>query len=233
MIGTAAGILAAGEGSRLKRDGYAAHKPLVEVAGVPLVVRAARNLVAAGARSLSVIFNEEEADCAARLRESVGGVPLDVLLKTTPSSFVSLREILARMPPGRALVSTVDAVCAREAFLAFARETEAFPQDATVLAVTPLVADEKPLWASLAPDGRVTALGGASGEVVTAGVYLFSGRARRLAASAEHPRLRDFLRSLVEGGEALYGVPIFEVVDVDRAEDVALAEDLMARAGER
>jgi NDP-sugar pyrophosphorylase family protein len=205
----------------------------VRVAGVPLVERVGRNLVAAGARSLTVIFNGEEADCAAHLRERFGDVEVRIVLKTTASSLESLREVLERMPPGRALVSTVDTVTDEASFVAFVREAERLEGDATVLAVTPLVADEKPLWAEVGDDGRIAALGGRSGNCVTAGVYLFSGRARELARGADLPRLRDFLASLVAEGESMYGLPIREVVDVDRAEDVALAEALISRTGAR
>ena len=47
----------------------------------------------------------------------------------------------------------------------------------------------------------------------------------------EHPggRLRDFLRWIVERGEPVYGLSIPVVVDVDRAEDVELAEALVER----
>jgi NDP-sugar pyrophosphorylase family protein len=225
-----AGILAAGEGSRLQRDGFAAHKPLVKVAGVPLVERVARCLFAAGAESLTVIFNEEESDCAEHLSRVFPDARLDVFLKTTRSSLESLHEVLARMPGGPALVSTVDAFCAESAFVRFVHEAVA--RGGTVLAVTPLVEDEKPLWVRRDETGRITEIGSAQGDVVTAGVYLLSERVRSLAPPADLARLRDFLRWLVLEGEELYGVPISEVVDVDRALDVEMAEALARRNGE-
>src|SRR6185436_13755183 len=72
-----AGIIAAGEGSRLRRDGFAAHKPLVEVAGVPLVEHAIGNLAASGARRIVVIVNEEQRDCARWLERSFTGLDID------------------------------------------------------------------------------------------------------------------------------------------------------------
>jgi NDP-sugar pyrophosphorylase family protein len=227
-----AGILAAGEGSRLARDGYRAAKPLVRVAGIPLVERAARNLLAAGAESLTVIFNESEADCAAHLTSALPDVELTIFLKTTASSLESLKEVFARMPPGPALISTVDAFCAREAFSAFVASALA-RGGATVLATTPLVADEKPLWVRTGAGDRLVEVGGPSGDAVTAGVYLFSEAAREAAKDANAPRLRDFLRALVIRGEPVYGVAISEVVDVDRGEDVEMAEALARRIGER
>jgi NDP-sugar pyrophosphorylase family protein len=225
-----AGILAAGEGSRLIRDGFNVHKPLVKVAGVPLVERVARSLFASGAESLTVIFNEEEADCAEHLARAFPRARLDVFLKSTRSSLESLFEVLARMPPGPALVSTVDVFCAEAAFVRFVRE--ATERGGNVLAVTPLVEDEKPLWVRLDGTGRITELGGQGGDVVTAGVYLLSERVRALTPPPDLARLRDFLRWLVLRGEELYGVAISEVVDVDRALDVEMAEALARRIGE-
>jgi hypothetical protein len=60
-------------------------------------------------------------------------------------------------------------------------------------------------------------------------MYLVSARARRLAPGAPSARLRDYLGWLLKEGEPMYGETIETVVDVDRAEDVALAELLAAR----
>src|SRR5438552_8076193 len=54
-----------------------------------------------------------------------------------------------------------------------------------LLAVTPLVADENPLWVDVDAASRVRALGGTAGTHVTAGMYLFSARARAATRSEE------------------------------------------------
>ena len=77
-------------------------------------------------------------------------------------------------------------------------------------------------------EGRVTALGVASPALVTAGVYLVSERARRLEPPPRLGRLREHLGWLLDSGEPMFGEVIETVVDVDRAEDVALAESLAA-----
>ena len=58
------GILAAGEGSRLKRDGWDLPKPLVPVAGVSLLEHTLGNFQAAGIRRVAINFNETEEECA-------------------------------------------------------------------------------------------------------------------------------------------------------------------------
>jgi NDP-sugar pyrophosphorylase family protein len=222
------GILAAGDGSRLLADGWKMAKPLVPVEGVTLIEHTIRNFLAAGIERLSIIFNEREEDCARFVESRFPAADIRILLKTTASSFESFREIASFLPPGPALVSTVDAWCAPGAFVRFAREAAGAPAEAVVLAVTPLVRDEKPLWVRLDASGRVTWAGGNSGDCVTAGLYVFPERVRQPASLPPLGRLREYLAWLVEMGEDVRAVSIGAVVDVDTAEDVALAEALSA-----
>jgi NDP-sugar pyrophosphorylase family protein len=224
------GIIAAGAGSRLRADGWRVPKPLVEVAGLPLIGAVLRNFLAAGITGITIIVNEDEQDCVEWVRGRYPDLDVDFIVKTTASSLESFREVTARGPEGPMLVSTVDAWCAAPDFARFARQAAARPDEATVLAVTPLVADEKPLWVTLGADGRVQAIGGSDGRLVTAGVYRVSARARRVAAAPPLGRLREYLGWLCRSGEPLYGEIIETVVDVDRGQDVAAAEAL-AREG--
>lgn len=223
------GIIAAGEGSRLKQAGWAVPKPMVPVAGVPLIESAIRNFVAAGITRLSIIVNEQERDCAVWVRRRFPALDLRLIVKTTASSLESFREITGAAGAGRMLVSTVDAWCRAADFTRFVEAARSRPRDATVLAVTPLVADEKPLGVAMNADGRITAIGVGSPALVTAGVYLVSERARRLEPPPALGRLREHLAWLLASGEPMYGDVIETVVDVDRAEDVALAESLAAK----
>jgi NDP-sugar pyrophosphorylase family protein len=227
--GLLGGIIAAGEGSRLKEAGWAVPKPMVPVAGVPLIESAIRNFVAAGITRLSIIVNEQERDCAEWVRRRFPELDLRLTVKTTASSLESFREVAGGPGAGRMLVSTVDAWCRAADFARFLGAALLRPREATVLAVTPLVADEKPLGAALDAEGRITALGGPAPTLVTAGLYLLSERVRRIEPPAGFGRLREHLAWLVESGEPMYGDVIETVVDVDRAEDVALAEALAAR----
>ena len=224
------GIIAAGEGSRLRQAGWAVPKPMVLVAGVPLIESAIRNFVAAGITRLSIIVNEQERDCAAWVRGRFPELDLRLTVKTTGSSLESFLEVAGGPGTGRMLVSTVDAWCSAADFARFVEAALRRPREATVLAVTPLVADEKPLGAVLDAEGRITALGVESPSLVTAGVYLLSERVRRMEPPAGLGRLREHLAWLLESGEPMFGDVIETVVDVDRAEDVALAEALAARA---
>jgi NDP-sugar pyrophosphorylase family protein len=227
--GLLGGIIAAGEGSRLRQAGWIVPKPMVPVAGVPLIESAIRNFIAVGITRLSIIVNEQERDCAAWVRTRFPELDLHLIVKTTASSLESFRKVAGGAGGGRMLVSTVDAWCRPADFSRFVDSALRRPREATVLAVTPLVDDEKPLGAALDAEGRVTALGVESPVLVTAGVYLVSERARRLEPPPRLGRLREHLAWLLDSGEPMYGDVIETVVDVDRAEDVALAEALAAR----
>jgi len=225
-------VIAAGEGSRLKDLGVP--KPLVEIGGTPLIAHVLENFEAAGIASAAVIFNESERDCEAFVRERFPRLVTSIRIKSTRSSLESYREILAAAPPGRLLVSTVDAFCPRKDFVRFVRRAEALPADATVLAVTRYVHDEKPLWVNLARghEGRVSAIGGSRGDAVTAGIYVFPEKVRRLAWPADLGRLREYLAWLAREDYPIEALEIEKVVDVDRAEDVAAAEELASAHSE-
>jgi len=226
------GILAAGEGSRLRRDGFRVAKPLVPVGGVPLVEHAIENFAAARVAPLAIIFNESDGDCVRFVRARFPALDGDIAVRTTASTLESFRELSARLPPGRILVATVDAWCPREDFLRFALEAASLPDGETAVAVTRLVDDERPLRVrSQGPGGGpVVEIGGETGDSVAAGIFLFSERARRVQTPPDVARLRGLLRWLVQAGEPVRAIPIGDVVDVDRGTDVLQAEALAGRS---
>ena len=96
------GIIAAGEGSRLRQAGYAVPKPLVPVAGMPLIGRIIDNFLAAGIRSLVIIFNEEGRECERWVRSHYADLDIDIILKTTASSLESFLTVAERIKEGPA-----------------------------------------------------------------------------------------------------------------------------------
>ena len=219
------GIIAAGDGSRLRVGGYAMPKALVPVGGVPLIEATIANFTAAGIEALVVIVNEASRVCVEWVRARFPGLDVEFIVKTTPSSLVSFREVSDRLDPGPALITTVDSWCRPRDFVRFVEAGRRRLPPASTLALTPLVADEEPLWASVDHEGRVTRLGEGAGPLVTAGLYLLAEEARAADPPADLGRLRDYLQWLVTKAP-LYGEVIDRVVDVDRPEDVALAEAL-------
>lgn len=226
-----AGLIAAGHGERLAAAGIDTPKPLVRVAGKPLVDHALDAIAAAGIDDVACIFNAEagsdavEAHCRAR----PAGPRLAIVRRTTPSSMESLFTLAPRLGDERFLLLTVDAVFAPRVLHAFVAAAAQAPDADAVLAITDFVDDEKPLHAALAPDGRITALGADAhgSRWITAGFYVFHPRvfaevdaARRAGFTA----LRQFLGHLLARGYRIVGAPIGKTLDVDRPEDVAAAE---------
>ena len=94
--GLAGGIIAAGEGSRLRAAGFTMPKPLVPVAGVPLIETVIGNCRAAGIGPLVVIVNEQEREVPDWVRARFPGLDAEFVVKTTRSSLESFREVVSR-----------------------------------------------------------------------------------------------------------------------------------------
>ncbi len=87
------GIIAAGEGSRLRRAGWTVPKPLVPVAGVPLIASVIGNFEAAGITSFRIIVNGEERGCVDWVRSRFPEIDAEFIVKTTASSLESFVEV--------------------------------------------------------------------------------------------------------------------------------------------
>ena len=227
-----AGIIAAGHGERLRAAGIAIPKPLISIAGRPLIARAIDAARAAGATSVACIVNAETDRVRRFLAESDLGLPIEVVQRTTASSaesFLALRPYLESEP---FLLLTVDAVVAPVAIAALVARAAELPEAAGVLGVTTLVDDEKPLWAELEADRRIRSLGDATrARHVTAGVYFLDPLVYSLAnvgSGRGFPALRALLASLLERGHPLYGFDVGPSIDVDRPKDLAAAERMLA-----
>jgi len=231
-----AAIIAAGLGERLQKAGVVEPKPLVKIAGRPLIDHVLSAVTSAGIERVACIVNEIYEGIEAHCRETWTNLSFDFVRRTTPSSMESLFA-LAPYLDERFLLLTVDSIVSPAALGDFLRAAEKLPQADGVLAVNGFVDDEKPLWARLSDDGRLAALGAAAegSGLVTAGFYIFEPT---IFAAIEESRrrqfnaLRQFLGYLIERGNSLYGAVVPKTVDVDRPEDIAVAEAFV-RSGYR
>lgn len=218
------GIIAAGNGTRLRADGWRVSKPMVPVAGRPLIDHALDRFRAVGIRHLTIIINEESDDCQQWLADQAGEFDIDLVIRTTPSSYASFRIVADRLAGARALITTVDSIMPLDDFRRFVADSANFPGDAVVLGLTDHVNDEKPLWSTLdSTDGRIRRLGADRGSHVTAGLYVLPAR-WTAGPDAGFARLRDYLVWLVAAGHPLYGIVLPSTFDIDRAHDIVLAE---------
>jgi NDP-sugar pyrophosphorylase family protein len=218
------GVIAAGGGTRLRADGYRMSKPMTPIGGRPLIELTLDRFRAVGIRRATIIINEASDDCRRWLDERCQDFDLDVIMRTTPSSYASFELVAGRLADAPAVITTVDAVLPVEDFRLFLEKASGFGKDAVVLGLTGHVADEKPLWATLdLADGRVLELGGDAGSYVTAGLYRLPAQ-RLPEPETGFARLRDYLKWLVDQHRPVYGVVLPLVFDIDRARDVKAAE---------
>jgi NDP-sugar pyrophosphorylase family protein len=216
-------ILAGGRGSRLAADGVEAPKPLVEVGGRPQIVNLIETFAELGCGSITCMVRE--------------GITVDVPKPTvvracrTPSSLHTLVAGLAIVPPGPVFCAMVDTVMPAADWRRVYRGVieRLANRSIAVLAVTPFVDDELPLYVTRNAEGLATAILDTPppGQLlVTGGVYGLSPEARRLAtvAVASLHRMRAFLRLLVELRVPVATVEVPRIIDLDHKSDLEAAE---------
>lgn len=227
-------IIAAGEGSRLAQEGVAKPKPLVELQGEPMIGRLINIMLRCNAESISIIVNEHMTEVREYLESLVLPVPLNLVVKTTPSSMHSLWHLSRVIPNGKFCLTTVDTIFKENDFKWY---IEAFENDEShdgMWAVTPFVDDEKPLWVDVDDEMNITAFRDKSWDgarYVSGGVYAMTDRAFKVLDNCIEQgvsRMRNFQRALVDAGYHLQAYSIEKIVDVDHADDIATAEAFLA-----
>src|SRR5436305_223471 len=153
-------ILAGGEGSRLAAGGIVVPKPLVEVAGRPQIVGLLETFATLGCSSLTCAVRADFPEVRRLLDGRRFGPPLTVVPCRTPSSLHTLVEGLRGMAGGPVFCSMVDTVMRAEDWEAVYRAAGRYLEEGTelVLAVTPYVDDESPVYVSRRADGAVSAV---------------------------------------------------------------------------
>ena len=227
-------IIAAGEGSRLAQEGVAKPKPLVELQGKPMIGRLINIMLRCHAQSISIIVNEHMTEVREYLEGLELPVPLNLVVKTTPSSMHSLWHLSRAIPQGKFCLTTVDTIFREEDFKNYIDAFEADESHDGMWAVTPFVDDEKPLWVDVDDDMNITAFRDKPWEgakYVSGGVYAMTDRAFTVLDNCIEQgisRMRNFQRALVEAGHHLQAYSIDKIVDVDHADDIVTAEAFLA-----
>lgn len=226
-------IIAAGEGSRLAQEGVAKPKPLVELNGEPMIMRLMNIFMRCNAESISVIIN----DFMPEVKEFLDGVkldvPLNIVVKSTPSSMHSFWELSKVIKPGKFCLTTVDTIFREEDFARYIATFEADRKHDGMWAVTPFIEDEKPLYVDV--DRRMnikafvdTPFEGA--KYVSGGVYAMSDKAFPVLNQCIEQgvsRMRNFQRALIASGMKLKAFSIDKIIDVDHASDIAVAQEFI------
>ena len=228
MPAISVGIIAAGEGSRFMSRDPLTIKPMVPVAGKPLVYWTVSHLQAAGVQAITYLRNNSGIPAKKFLLAEFPKIKWTFMERNTPASWESFRILAAELAKTarQTMITTVDAIISPDDITKFMAAP--LVGDAA-LALTEFVDDEKPLWAHCNPDGRVTAVGEKviQRKFATSGLYrLSSPFAGELRALPAYKRLRDFWSWAAEN-RRITGIPLSKTVDVDRPEDIPVAEEFL------
>ena len=228
-------IISAGEGSRLSQEGVALPKPLVQLNGVAMIDRLIQIFIRNGAEQVVIIINNENPltkEHLYRLKAETE-VPLEVIVKTTPSSMHSFYELSPYLQDDKFCLTTVDTIFREEEFATF---IEAFKQsdEDGYMAVTDFIDDEKPLHISTDKDLNITGFHDTATpdcHYISGGIYCLSSKAIKTLRGCMDKgmsRMRNFQRQLVADGLHLKAYPFTKILDVDHAGDIVKAERFLS-----
>jgi NDP-sugar pyrophosphorylase family protein len=230
-------IIAAGEGSRLVQEGVTLPKPLVELNGIPLIRRLIDIFSENNAESLSIIINEKMVEVRDFLKTIQTPFPLNLIIRSTPSSMHSFFELSRFLQWGKFCLTTVDTIFNEDEFSAYIR---AFENDSTndgLMAVTDYIDDEKPLYVSV--DEKTLMINGFS-DISTGKEKYISGGIYCLTPDAIEPlnkcinngmsKMRNYQRQLIADGLKLKACPFSKIIDVDHAGDIEKAENFLTNS---
>ncbi|WP_165041008.1 sugar phosphate nucleotidyltransferase [Dysgonomonas sp. ZJ709] len=225
-------IIAAGEGSRLAQEGVALPKPLVKLNGKEMIRRLIDIFLANDASSISIIVNEQ----MTQVQEYVSGlkldVPLNIVVKSTPSSMHSFFELRDFLRDGKFCLTTVDTIFKEEEFSKYIQAFIADKDADGMMAVTDYIDDEKPLYVGVDNDMKITGFLDSSDncKYISGGIYGLTPKAIKTledCLNTGQSRMRNFQRQLVSDKLNLKAFPFAKIVDVDHAEDIIKAEQFL------
>jgi NDP-sugar pyrophosphorylase family protein len=226
-------IIAAGEGSRLAQEGVAKPKPLVDICGEPMIGRLINLFCRCNAESISIIVNEQMTEVHEYIESLSLDIPLNLVVKTTPSSMHSFFELSRVIPKGRFCLTTVDTIFREQDFRPYIEAMEADERYDGMMAVTDYIDDEKPLYVQTDNDLNITAFRDeryVGAKYISGGIYALNEKAIDVLADCMErgvARMRNFQRALVDAGLRLKAYPMGKILDVDHAGDIEKAENFI------
>jgi NDP-sugar pyrophosphorylase family protein len=227
-------IIAAGEGSRLAKSGYPYPKPLARLHGVPLIERLITIFSNHEASSINIIINQESEILKEYLDTLSPTLPIRVIAKTTESSLHSFYELLKGIPQLQELcVTTVDTIFREEEFDSYLNYFKAHTTLDALMAVTPFIEDESPLYVKVDNVRTVTAFEDKNTNtsenetLVSGGIYALRKKAIdcvEKAINSNIVRMRNYQRSLLEEHLKVQAFTFDKIIDIDHLTDLAIAE---------
>lgn len=221
-------IIAAGEGSRLIQEGIKLPKPLIKLDGMTLIDRLINIFLKNKATSISIIVNNEMEAVQRHVNKLKFDVPLNIVIKSTPSSMHSFFELGKFLQDGKFCLTTVDTIFREDEFSLFINAFLEDKQHDGMMAVTTYIDDEKPLYVDVAePEMEINDFSDKTGKYVSGGIYALTPKALQTLEKCMLDgveRMRNYQRHLIQDGLKLKAYPFEKIIDVDHAEDIMKAE---------
>jgi NDP-sugar pyrophosphorylase family protein len=204
-------------------------KPLLSIAGVPLIGRLLGTLQPLMPEAIVCIINNQGASVADYVQRHYPNLPVQFVQQDTASSYESFMVLCAHLHGFPFLVTTVDSVFPPDVLPQFVAAASQQPGIDMMLSLTTFIDDEKPLHVRLDAHQRIVQLGDAARDSahVTSGFYYCSPRVSAACAALALTRvraLREFLGWLLQQGYWLQGYLAPKTIDVDRPQDIVVAE---------
>ncbi len=224
-------IIAAGDGSRLVKEGCLYKKPMLPLNGVPMIERLIDILAAENFTEFNIITNEANSDIVEYLSflSYMKSYNINMIKITTPSSMHSLYELIKNNYNYPFYLCTVDTVFTAKEFRNYVEycENNASKFDA-IIAITGYIDDEKPLYVRTEND-RISAFLDQAEDCtkVTSGIYYFNTNIYNLIEQEINKgtqRMRNFQRSLISAGLNVGHYTFEKTLDVDHVSDIIKAE---------
>lgn len=227
-------IIAAGEGSRLAKEGIAQPKPLVRLCNIPLIERLIRIFADNNAESINIAINSKQPETLALLKMLQKEFPINIVVKDTLSSMHSLHAISQYLHGEKFCLTTVDTVFSEAEFADYINSFEQSKAHC-MMAVTEYIDDEKPLYVDVDDSMNITSFLDNAPEkpkYISGGIY---GLSEKALDTLEHciangqSRMRNFQRSLITDGLEVKAHLFGKIIDIDHADDLKKAEQFIAK----
>lgn len=227
-------IIAAGEGSRLTKEGINIPKPLTLLNGVPMIERLINIFVENEAEEIIVIVNEDNVltqSFLEKLKLSIP-VPLRIIVKTTPSSMHSFYEMSDYLKDDKFCLTTVDTIFMIDEFKKYIQEFRNSDCDG-LMGVTDYIDDEKPLYVMTGKQKTISGFYDENAEkciYISGGIYCLTPKSLVILKECIDnglSRMRNFQRTLINHGLNIKAYRFSKIIDVDHAEDIIKAESFL------
>jgi NDP-sugar pyrophosphorylase family protein len=227
-------IIAAGEGSRLSKEGFKGLKPMVTINGEMMIDRLINIFLNNDAEAIYIIINENSAELENHLRSLKFAIPIKLIIKNTISSLHSFHELLLGAGPVEELcLTTTDTIFDQEEFSGYIQDFITNKDNDGLLAVTSFIDDESPLYVNFDDNNLISEITDephVTNPSVSGGIYCLRKKALdvvSLAVGNGVNRMRNFQRLMIEEGLTLNAHSFQKIMDVDHVSDIDKAEQFL------